>query len=425
MEVFFMKDTKNIILFVGKAPFEDIKTFRKKSKKKYRLALAYSDKPDKKTLKKREEVFDILVKVNYKSETTILKSLLPHMNDFLAVTCRGDANIPSFAKIIPLVPYLRTPTVDSLLWSVDKLSMRRRFRSYNRKITPKYKLVGDATKKTIKEVSEKINFPMVIKPTGLAASLLVSVCYHEEELQKNLRSAFRKMKKLHKEYQGKTPKILVEEFMDGDMYSIDGYVNSRGKIYFCPMTSIKTGKDIGFDDFFGYKQSMPTLLKPERVKEAQEVASDAIHALGLRSSSAHVELMKTEDGWKVIEVGPRIGGFRNTLYQLSYGIDHTENDILIRIPKKPVIPKKVLGHSTALKFFAKKEGTIKSITGIKKAQELKSFHHINIHKKVGDRAVFAKNGGKSVFNIILHNKDRSKLLADIRRLEQAVKIETK
>jgi len=287
--------------------------------------------------------------------------------------------------------------------------------------------VQDASKKTIKEITERFNLPVVIKPTGLAQSLLVSICYHEEELEKNLRKAFSKIKKLNTGYKDKdiTPVMLVEEFMDGDMYSVDGYVNSRGTIYFCPMVAITTGRSIGFDDFFGYKQITPAKLNTTSIVKAKKVAVDAIHALGLRSSSAHVELMKTEGGWKVIEVGPRVGGFRNAMYELSYKIDHTENDIFIRIPRKPIIPKKVLGHSAAMKFFAKKEGAIKSITGIKKAQKLKSFHQINIHKKVGDRAVFAKNGGKSVFNIILHNKDRSKLLADIRRLESFVKIETK
>jgi biotin carboxylase len=425
MEVFFMKNTKNIILFLGKAPLEDVRDFKKKNKKAYRIALGYTEKLDKKTQKKYENVYDILIKINLKSENTILKSLQPYLDELLAATCRGDANIPHFAKVIPLLPYLRTPTVQSLMWSVDKLAMRRRFRSYNKKMTPRYKLVKNAQKKTIKEIVEKVGFPLVVKPTGLGASLLVTMCYHEEELQKTLRSVFRKIQSHYKkDYKGKEPEVIVEEFMDGDMYSIDGYVNSRGKIYFCPMAAITTGKNIGFDDFFGYKQAMPTLLKPESIKAAQLIATDAVHALGLRSSSIHVELIKSEGGWKVIEVGPRIGGFRNDLYKLSYNIDHTENDILIRIPKKPIVPKKIIGHSAAMKFFAKKEGTIKSITGIKKARELKSFHKINIHKKVGDRAVFAKNGGKSVFNIILHNKDRSKLLADIRRLEQAVKIET-
>jgi len=37
---------------------------------------------------------------------------------------------------------------------------------------------------------------------------------------------------------------------------------------------------------------------------------------------------------------------------------------------------------------------------------------------------FAKHGGKSVFNVILFNKDRSKLLADKRRIEKMIEIVT-
>jgi hypothetical protein len=41
---------------------------------------------------------------------------------------------------------------------------------------------------------------------------------------------------------------------------------------------------------------------------------------------------------------------------------------------------------------------------------------------VGDRCHFAKNGGKAVFDVTLYNDERSKLLADIRRVEQLVEI---
>ena len=47
------------------------------------------------------------------------------------------------------------------------------------------------------------------------------------------------------------------------------------------------------------------------------------------------------------------------------------------------------------------------------------------HKKVGDKAIFARNGGRSIFNLYMHNSDRAKLLADIRRVEQLVKIKIK
>ena len=77
-----------------------------------------------------------------------------------------------------------------------------------------------------------------------------------------------------------------------------------------------------------------------------------------------------------------------------------------------------------MKFFAKDEGFLDKLTGIKKIQELKSFKKIYINKSIGDTCQYAKNGGSSVFDLIMFNKDRSNLLADIRRVEQTIKIET-
>ena len=419
---------KNIILYVGLATKEAIESLKKQTKKEYRFMLLADLQTSKDKLKKYASYFDIVEICDLKSSESIAEKIFPYEERLFVATCRSEAKIPEFARVIPHIPYLRTPTSESLRWSINKIHMRKRFRLYNPKIGPKHMMVMDNSEKTIDVIKEKVGFPLVVKPAGLAQSLLVNICYHEEELQQSLKKIFRQVDKLHQEYKGdeieKIPKVLVEQFMEGDMYSVDGYVNSRGKIYFCPLVKIKTGRDIGFDDFFGYQQITPVNLDTDQIKKAEQIATDATHALGLRSTSIHIEFIKTAKSWKVIEVGPRIGGFRDVLYHMSYGIQHGLNDILVRIPKKPIIPKKILGHSVAMKFFAKKEGILTSVTGIKKIQQLESFYSIDINKKVGDKAVFAKNGGKSVFNIILFNKERSKLLADIRRLEKTINITT-
>jgi hypothetical protein len=188
------------------------------------------------------------------------------------------------------------------------------------------------------------------------------------------------------------------------------------------LVRVKTGKDIGRQDFYGYIQMTPTPLKGETVRRAEFVTETAIHALGLRSTTTHTELMKIDNEWKVVEVGPRMGGARDVLYGLSCNIDHPLNDILIRLPRKPKIPKKCSGNALYMKWFPAKEGIITEMKGIKKIEQLDSFYKIEVNKKVGDRATFARNGGRSIFNLYLHNTDRAKLLADIRRIEQMVDI---
>jgi hypothetical protein len=72
-----------------------------------------------------------------------------------------------------------------------------------------------------------------------------------------------------------------------------------------------------------------------------------------------------------------------------------------------------------------KEGVITEMKGIKKIEQLESFYKIEVNKKIGDKARFAQHGGRSIFNLYLFNHDRAKLLADIRRVEQLVKIKIK
>ncbi len=419
---------KNIIIFVGKVydyMIEGVRMYEKKHHKTYRICLLIDSRT--KTTPKLERMIaaaDITISCDTSSDKAIQKALLPYNSELLAITSRGDDGIPLLSRIVPHVPYLKTPTPESLRWATDKVWMRRRLFIHNKKITPAYTLVDDISKESVKKIEERVGFPAIVKPTGLGASKLVSIVYHKEELEKVLGKIFRSIKSAYKHNDGRwEPKVLVEQFMEGEMYSFDAHVTSRGKVYYNPPVHIKTGRAIGFDDFFGYQQITPTLLKKESIQAAEQVATEAIHALALRSTTVHIELMRTEHGWKVIELGPRIGGFRQELYDMSFGVNLTMNDINVRIPEKVDMPKKVIGYSVAMKFFAKKEGRLTKLSGVKKAQELESFQKITINKKIGDMCRYAKHGGSSVFNIIMFHKERSKLLADIRRLEQMIKID--
>lgn len=368
----------------------------------------------------------IVLECDFSSHIAIQKTLMPYRHRFLAVTCRAERNIPIFRRVVPHVPYLNAPTELSLDWTTDKIRMRQLLRNYDKKISPKFTVVHDASKETLDRIEKQIGFPLMIKPSGLAASLLVTLCYHREELEANLANTVKKINKIYKKKSGRgEPQILVEEFMEGAMYSIDSYVNQRGIVYHAPLVHVRTGRSVGFEDFFGYARLTPVKLKPHRVENARRTAEKAIEALNLRSTTCHVELMKTEDGWRVIEVGPRIGGFRDEMYRLSYGIDHATNDILIRIPKKPVITKKSKGYTCVLQFYPPKKGRLASLEGIKKIRKLESFSRINLKKKIGDLCDFARNGDDPIFDLVLFNKDRSRLLADVRRVEQKVKIQIK
>ncbi len=420
------KAQRDIIAYVANLPESSLEALRSYGTEKgvtYRTMLIRDAKADAKPKKHGP---DITVSVNFDNPDSIAKALLPYQDELLAISCRSEANIARFAKIIPHVPYLKTPSSESLRWATDKYEMRKRFRVFDPKITPKFTRVKDPSHEEQARVIAKVGFPMIIKPTNLAASLFVNVCYHEEDLERALSKCFRKIGKAYvNDRRIEEPKVIAEQFMDGDMYSIDSYVNSRGKIYHTPLVRVRTGKDIGHQDFYGYLQIAPASLKSDTIDRAEAVTETAIHALGLRSTTTHTELMRLDNEWKVIEVGPRMGGARDVLYEKSCNINHPLNDVLIRMGKRPILPKKCHGTTAFIKWFAAKEGTIIAMKGIKKIEQLESFYRIDVNKKVGDRSVFSRNGGRSVFNLYLYNPQRSRLLADIRRVEQLVKITVK
>lgn len=423
-----MSKKKNIVIFVMSLPDDtetilQLQSYEQQFGGPLRVLLLRDSRIETKKEYSAIAGLDIYVECDFSKPQKVAEALLPYQDELLAITCRSEQYMRRFIEVLPHVPYLRTPTTESLKWASDKYEMRKRFRLYDKRITPKFTLVKKNTKEERERIIKKIGFPMIIKPTNLAASRFVSICYHEEELDKTLMRTFRDIKKAYEqEHHLEDPKIIAEEYMDGDMYSIDSYVDSRGKVYHCPLVKVTTGKKIGHDDFYNYLQMTPTGLKGPSVAKAESVAESGIHALGLRSTVAHTELLRIDNVWKIIEIGARVGGFRHVLHTLSCDINHTLNDILIRIPKKPILPKKCKGYAVAMKWFAPKEGIITEMKGVKRIEQLESFHNIVMNKKIGAKATFARNGGRSIFNLFMYNADRSKLLADIRRVEKMVDI---
>ncbi len=419
--------TKNIILFVShikRESVDDIREYAKKNNLDLKILLL---RPIRSEILDVEKECDFIERVDFSKPHKIAEILLPYQDQLFAVTSSSlEKSVPPFAKVIPNTPYLKTPSTESLNWATDKYEMRRRLKIYDPKHTPNFTRVKSTNKTELNRVIEKVGFPMIVKPANLSASSYVTVNYHREELENNIKKIFKGIKKAYKEAErNEEPKVLAEEFMDGLMYSVDSYVDEQGLVYHCPLVRVKTGKDIGHDDFYNYIRITPTSLKSESIDRAQRVAESAIHALGLRCTTAHIELMRIDNDWKIIEIGARRGGFREIMYKLSCDINHTMNDIAVRAGKKPEIPKKCKGYCAMVQKFADHEGEITEMKGVKKIESLESFYSMKVNKKVGDRAVFARNGGKSIFNIFLYNSDRSTLLADIRRLEKTVTIVTK
>lgn len=361
---------------------------------------------------------------DFSSAVSLRQALQPFEGRICAVTSQYENSIHELKKIVPYLPYLPVPTETSLEWATDKKLMREAFNAYDRSLSPQSLQVDDASSDTVQMVEDSMEYPVIIKPSGLERSMLVAVAHDKQELTETLDYTFKQLEKAHKQWLKRTkPTVLVEEFMEGDMYSIDTYIANDGTCRHAAPIKVITGHKVGFEDFFTYLQLSPCGLGTEDIDGAYKATESACKALGLRSITAHTELMKTPNGWKIIEVGPRIGGYRHELYGLSHDMNHIMNDIINRTGDAPDVPKAPKRYAAIFKTYAQEEGTLKTIHGLEKVKRLSSYVTMKHPYKRGDMLKFARNNGNAPIEVTLCNDNQAQLQADIKTIEDTIHIE--
>ncbi|MDF1498741.1 MAG: ATP-grasp domain-containing protein [Patescibacteria group bacterium] len=420
---------KNIILFLGSAynsNLDDVKNFEISQKRKFRTAVLTSheinlnEKPPKQ--EGMEKRFDFVLRCDTKNIKDIKKTIAPIKDEIVLVFNYFESWMPLYTRLVKLLPEVNMPSEKSLKICNSKLEMRKKFIEKYPEITPKFMLVNSL--KEAGNISKEIGFPCITKPLNLTKSRLVIKSDNIDDLKKNLKQTFQKIKEVYKNVHSEsTPQVLAEEFMEGNLYSIDAYINSKGKIYFTPIVKVITGKDIGVDDFFNYYRALPAGISENEEKRAQIVAKKALKATVPTAITVHIELMRTEKGkWKIVELQTRPGGYRNEMLKLSYGIKHYENDFLNKLGKKPNIPTKIKSYTAVLEIFPEKEGRIVSIEGIEEMKKMKSFLRYEQAKNIGDMCGFSRDGYTYVLQVVLNHKDGKIFEGDLEKIRNIIKI---
>ncbi len=354
---------------------------------------------------------------------SVIKDLQPNL---LLVTCSAERNQPYLRQLLPHVPYTLGPTESSLIWATHKAKMRDLLRSYDSTLVPKAYSVYANWEDEIDSLLRTLTFPLIVKPTGLAASMLVSKVSTEQELRQKLTSGFSLIKDLYDRDLGRgEPSMIVEEFINGQMYSIDAYVNHQGEVWVLPFVKSTTAHSVGQEGFYIYQAHTHIKLSEEEVQAGYAATRSAIHALGLRSCVAHVELFLTADGWKIIELGPRAGGLRQDLYQTAYAIDHAYNELRIKVGLEPELPARHVAHSATFYIYPEKEGVIEAIEGIELARNHPSLYLLNQKANIGDTARFSQNGGTYVVRGLLTNPNLEALNQGLEEVRSLIKVTTR
>lgn len=176
--------------------------------------------------------------------------------------------------------------------------------------------------------------------------------------------------------------LVIEEYMSGPEVSVETLTVDG----VCNVIQITDKITTGAPHFVEMGHTQPSRLEPQVLKEIEKLAKDANKAVGIQSGPAHTEIIVTESGAKIVELGARLGGdcITTHLTPLSTGVDMVESTIKIALGEEPDITPKYK-RGSAIRYFEQKSGVIEKISGIEDAEKHKGVIEVNIVHGVGER----------------------------------------
>ncbi len=306
----------------------------------------------------------------------------------------------------------------------DKFLMRSLFDTAPEKISPAFAIV--TSEKDVRTFANTHSFPLILKPANLAKSLLVTKSSTLEELLVNYHHSVDLLQSTYKKYApNRSPKLIIEEFLEGSIHSVDAFVDSNGDPQVLDqIVDYQTGYDIGYDDNFHYSRLLPSKLSPEDQTAFRHCATIGIRALGMKNTPAHVEIIMTKNGPRIVEIGARNGGYRERMHNLTNGIDITGATLSLALGNKPHIQAVRNDSCAVLELFPRQPGVFKTIENIDRLKQLDSLHYLSIKVKDGQQVGKAADGYKMCAVVILHNDNTMQFKKDLDYVTQYVTVTT-
>jgi biotin carboxylase len=306
----------------------------------------------------------------------------------------------------------------------DKDLMRSLFAKAPEKISPAFAVVTNEDE--LRAFASAHSFPLILKPANLAKSLLVTKNHDLEELVANYRHSVDLLETTYKKYApNRAPKLLIEEFLEGSIHSVDAFVDSEGAPHVLnEIVDYQTGYDIGYNDNFHYSRLLPSKLSESDQAALRHCAEVGVRALGMKNSPAHIEIIMTAEGPRIVEIGARNGGYRERMHGLANGIDIVASAIATSLGDQPDLTALRHDPCAVLELFPKTPGAFNGISNQDKLESLPSLQYLSVKAKPGAHVGKAADGYKMCAVVILHNGDHEQFDRDLAFVNENVYVTT-
>ncbi len=220
----------------------------------------------------------------------------------------------------------------------------------NQPYSPKFYLL-----KPNESVPNNLGFPLIVKSPKSTGSKDVLLANDTGQLEKHLSH-------LRSKNPGET--IMVEEYIEGPQYLVEALVyNRQANVIGIIEQEITQGKRFiitGYGVLVKAPKDIQTGL--------EEVLQSIVKEFNIENGALHLELRLTKNGWKLIEINPRIsGGAMNTMLHAAFGFNLVEETLKLFLGERPDINPKHRKFVYTKYVIVQSKGILEKVIGRNRA----------------------------------------------------------
>jgi len=211
-----------------------------------------------------------------------------------------------------------------------------------------------------------VGLPAVLKPVGGAGSGGVYVIREEHEVLPALASLRNMMTRSNKTFGYFPGELIVEGYLRGPQYSIEGYVQNG------VTNVISATEKFVAEDTIEVGHLVPARVDCEDFASIISLSKLSVDALNLSDCLFHLEVSKTSQRFEIIEMNARMGGgcIATHLIPVALGIDMVQVMCNIACGDAVVVKRNPQGKFAAATFVrGLNEGSVRNIKGVDKAAQ--------------------------------------------------------
>ena len=241
--------------------------------------------------------------------------------------------------------------------------------------TPKFFVIRPKESLKFRIIKFLLSYPVIVKSPKSTGSKDVLLAENGEKLEKHI-ARFQE--------RNEEDTVIIEEYIDGDQYLVEALVyNKKIQLAGIIEQEITHGKRFIITGY-GVLANVPYDIKTG----IEEVVTSVVTQLGIINGALHLELRRTKNGWKLIEINPRIsGGAMNKMLKAAFGYNLAEETLKLYLGEVPSIVPKTKNYVFTQYVIVSKKGILEKVTGKKRARKSPGVVEVYVKPKRGTRLI--------------------------------------